>query len=63
MTYFAVIIVFAQKYDKKAGIGTLTATMLPYSITFLVCWTILFVLWLTIGLPIGIDTSIFYMMG
>ena len=63
MTYFAVIIVFAQKYDKKAGIGTLTATMLPYSLTFLVCWTIFFVLWLTIGLPIGIDTSIFYMMG
>ena len=63
MTYFAVIIVFAQKYDKKAGIGTLTATMLPYSLTFLVCWTIFFVLWLTVGLPIGIDTSIFYMMG
>ena len=63
MTYFAVIIVFAQKYDKKAGIGTITATMLPYSLAFLVCWTIFFVLWLTIGLPIGIDASIFYMMG
>ena len=63
MTYFAVIIVFAQKYDKKAGIGTITATMLPYSIAFLVCWTIFFVLWLTVGLPIGIDASIFYMMG
>lgn len=63
MTYFSVIIVFAQKYDKKAGIGTITATMLPYSIAFLVCWTIFFVLWLTIGLPIGVDTSIFYTMG
>ena len=63
MTQFAVIIVFAQKYDKKAGIGTITATMLPYSIAFLVCWTIFFVLWLTVGLPIGIDASIFYMMG
>ena len=63
MTYFAVIIVFAQKYDKKAGIGTLTATMLPYSLTFLVCWSIFFVIWLLVGLPIGIDTSIFYMMG
>ena len=63
MTYFAVIIVFAQKYDKKAGIGTLTATMLPYSLAFLVCWTIFFVLWLTVGLPIGIDASVFYMMG
>lgn len=63
MTYFSVIIVFAQKYDKKAGIGTITATMLPYSIAFLVCWTLFFVLWLTVGLPIGIDTSIFYVMG
>ncbi|MBR5128340.1 MAG: AbgT family transporter [Roseburia sp.] len=63
MTYFSVIIVFAQKYDKKAGIGTITATMIPYSIAFLVCWTILLVLWLTVGLPIGVDTSIFYTMG
>ena len=60
MTYYAVIIMFAQRYDKKAGIGTITATMLPYSIAFLVCWTILLVIWLTAGLPIGINTSIFY---
>ena len=32
MTYFAIIIAFAQKYDKKIGIGTLVSTMLPYSI-------------------------------
>lgn len=63
MTYFAVIIVFAKKYDKKAGIGTITATMLPYSIVFLVAWTLLLVIWLTVGLPIGIGTEIFYTMG
>ena len=60
MTYYAVIIIFAQRYDKKAGIGTLTATMLPYSVAFLVCWTLLLVIWLLAGLPIGIGTSIFY---
>jgi aminobenzoyl-glutamate transport protein len=60
MTYYAVIIIFAQKYDKKAGIGTVTATMLPYSICFLVCWSIMLILWLTAGLPIGIATSLFY---
>ncbi len=60
MTYYAVIIIFAQRYDKKAGIGTLTATMIPYSVTFLVCWSILLVIWLLAGLPIGIGTSIFY---
>ena len=60
MTYYAVIIVFAQKYDKKAGIGTITATMLPYSVAFLVCWTIMLIVWLTLGLPIGINTPLFY---
>jgi len=60
MTYYAVIIMFAQRYDKKAGIGTITATMLPYSVCFLICWTIFMIIWLTIGLPIGIETSLFY---
>jgi len=60
MTYYAVIIIFAQKYDKKAGIGTITATMLPYSITFLVAWTVMLILWLTVGLPIGLNTPLFY---
>ena len=63
MTYYAVIIMFAQRYDKKAGIGTITATMLPYSVTFLICWSLLFIIWLLAGLPIGIGTSIFYPVG
>ncbi len=62
MTYYAVIIMFAQRYDKKAGIGTITATMLPYSVAFLVSWTIMLIIWLTAGLPIGINTPIFYPM-
>ena len=60
MTYFAVIVTFAQRYDKKAGIGTITATMLPYSIGFLICWTILMIVWLALGLPIGVGTGLFY---
>ena len=60
MTYYAVIIMFAQRYDKKAGIGTITATMLPYSVSFLICWVLLLIVWLTAGLPIGVATSIFY---
>ena len=62
MTYYAVIIMFAQRYDKKAGIGTITATMLPYSVAFIVSWTIMLIIWLTAGLPIGINTPIFYPM-
>ena len=63
MTYFAVIITFAQRYDKKAGIGTITATMIPYSVVFLIFWTLLMVIWLLAGLPIGVDTGLFYTMG
>lgn len=62
MTYYAVILAFAQRYDKKAGIGTLTATMIPYSVVFLIFWTLLMVIWLLFGLPIGVDTGIFYYM-
>ena len=61
MTYFSVILVFAQKYDKKAGIGTITATMIPYSVFFLISWTIMLVVWLMLGLPIGVGTGIYYL--
>lgn len=60
MTYYAVILIFAQRYDKKAGIGTLTATMLPYSLVFLVGWVLMMIVWLLIGWPIGAGTSLFY---
>lgn len=53
MSYFAMIVVFAQKYDKKSGLGTLISTMLPYSITFMIGWTILMVIWYLLGLPLG----------
>jgi aminobenzoyl-glutamate transport protein len=62
MTYYAVIIIFAQKYDKKAGIGTITATMLPYSFAFLIVWTLLFIIWLLAGLPIGLSAGLYYPM-
>ena len=63
MTYYAVILVFAKRYDKDAGIGTLTATMLPYSVAFLIGWILLLVLWLLLGLPIGVSTGIYYISG
>jgi len=53
MSFFALIVAYVQRYDKKAGIGTVIATMLPYSVAFLVLWTILLVVWLLSGLPLG----------
>lgn len=60
MSYFAVIVAFAQKYDKKAGMGTLISTMLPYSLFFMMGWIVLLLIWYFLGLPIGIGASMFY---
>ncbi len=53
MSYFALIVAFIQRYDSKAGIGTVISTMLPYSFAFLLVWTVVFIIWLLLGLPIG----------
>ena len=53
MSYFAMVIVFTQVYDKKSGIGTITSLMLPYSMTFLIAWTLMFILWMVAGIPVG----------
>ena len=62
MSFFALIIAFVQKYDEKAGIGTIIATMIPYSIVFFVVWVILLVAWLLLGLPLGPDAGIHYVL-
>lgn len=53
MNYFAMILVFMQRYDKKSGIGTLISTMLPYSMAFLIFWMILLLIWYSLNLPLG----------
>jgi len=53
MSFFALIIVFFEKYDKKSGIGTLIATMLPYSIVFFIVWVLLLIAWVSLGWPLG----------
>jgi aminobenzoyl-glutamate transport protein len=53
MSYFALIIAFVQKYDAKAGLGTVVALMLPYSVVFFVAWTLFLLAWALAGLPVG----------
>ncbi len=60
MSFFALIIVYYQKYDEKAGIGTLIATMLPYSIVFFIAWTMLLVVWILLGIPLGPEAGLYY---
>ena len=47
------VVVFAKKNDSESGIGTLIATMLPYSVFFMIGWAVLLVIWMVLGLPLG----------
>jgi len=60
MPYFPLVVVYCQRYVKGTGIGTLTALMLPYSMSFLVLWTIFLLAYFAIGLPLGIQSSYTY---
>jgi aminobenzoyl-glutamate transport protein len=60
MPYFPLVVVFCQRYVKSTGIGTVTAMMLPYSVTFLVIWTIFLLLYWTVGIPLGLQSSYIY---
>jgi aminobenzoyl-glutamate transport protein len=60
LPYLPVIIVFARRYDRDAGIGTLIAAMLPYSVAFALAWSALLVAWLALDLPLGPGVSARY---
>jgi aminobenzoyl-glutamate transport protein len=57
LPYFPLILVFCQKYDKEAGIGTIIATMMPYTIALFIFWTALLIGWVYLGylgVPFGL---------
>ena len=61
MSYFGLILAFANKYDKDLGIGTIISMMLPYSIFFMFSWMILFYIWVFgLGLPVGPEAPTYY---
>jgi aminobenzoyl-glutamate transport protein len=60
MSFFALIIVYFEKYNPKSGIGSMMATMLPYSIAFFIVWTLLMIVWILLGLPLGPDAGLYY---
>jgi len=53
MSYFALIVAFFERYDKRSGIGTVVATMLPYTVFFMLGWAALLMVWMLLGLPVG----------
>ena len=59
MSYFALIVAFIQRYDPKAGIGTVVSTMLPYTVVFFLGWVLLLIIWITFDLPLGFGAGLY----
>ena len=55
LPYFPLIVVYCQRHAKTTGMGTLISMMLPYSISFLLSWTTLLLIWWGLGLPLGLQ--------
>ncbi len=53
MVYLPFMVTVAQRYKKDAGIGTIIALMVPYTVWILAAWTVLFVAWFLLGIPWG----------
>lgn len=60
MSFFALIIVYFEKYEPRSGIGTLISTMLPYSVVLFVGWTLLLIAWTLLNIPLGPGAGIYY---
>ncbi|MGA0839086.1 MAG: AbgT family transporter [Pseudomonadales bacterium] len=60
MPYFPLVVVFCQRYVTRTGIGTVVAMMLPYSLTFLLVWTIFLLGYWALDLPLGLQASYGY---
>jgi len=57
LPYFPLVVVYCQRYLPKTGIGTVVALMLPYSISFLIAWTLFLLGYWALGLPLGLQSS------
>jgi aminobenzoyl-glutamate transport protein len=60
MPYFPLVVVYCQRYVKQTGIGTLVSLMLPYSMLFLISWTIFLIAFWLLGIPLGLQAPYTY---
>lgn len=63
MPYFPLVVAFSQRYVKGTGIGTLISVMLPYSVVFLICWTVFLLAFWGLGIPLGVAAEYTYTPG
>ncbi|MCI0490589.1 MAG: AbgT family transporter [Blastocatellia bacterium] len=60
MPYFPLVVVYSQRYVKNTGIGTLVSLMLPFSVMFLVIWTVFLIAYWLLGIPLGLQAPYTY---
>ena len=60
MPYFPLVVVYCTRYVKSTGIGTLVSMMLPFSVTFLVFWTLFLLVYWMLGVPLGLQAPYTY---
>lgn len=58
--YLIIILALLKEYMPKSGLGTLVSIMLPYTIVFSICWTLLLFAWMMLGLPLGPSGPLYY---
>ena len=62
MVYFPLILIFAQRWVKGFGLGSLTALMLPYSVWLLLSGIVLTMAWFFIGIDLGPGAPVHFEM-
>lgn len=62
MVYFPLILIFCQRWQSNFGLGSLAATMLPYSVGLLISGLAMTIAWVVLDLPLGPGASVFYAM-
>lgn len=60
MSYFPLVLVFCQRWDKSMGVGSLLALMLPYALCFMATGITMVVAWVAFDLPLGPGAQVFY---
>lgn len=59
MVYFPLILIFCQRWVPDFGLGSLAATMLPYSVWMMIAGIILVFGWVAFGIPLGPGAEVF----
>lgn len=57
--YMPIILGLAQEYDEDYGMGTVISVMMPYTIALLLMWSLMAIVWVYFGIPLGPGTPLY----